>query len=153
VTRHIASAVLLLAVGVGCKDGAKRSALAYGNEKDVERFLAGYGAPVTVEGCTNVVVAGGVTRALSCTTKFAPGELASLTGKATLARASVTSVKVGETGRCEGRAGYRSDEAGVEVWSARWGCDSSNRGFLYLELHVVPATGAACVETEYTWGC
>jgi hypothetical protein len=60
---------------------------------------------------------------------------------------------LGESGRCEARAGYRSDEAGVEVWLARWGCGPPNRGFSYLELHVVPATGAACVETEYNWGC
>jgi hypothetical protein len=147
--------VLLSAVALllACRGATKRSTLSYGDEKDVERFLASNGAPVTVEACTNVVVAGGVTRALSCTTKLAPAELAALTARASLSRASATSVKLGESGRCEARAGYRSDDSGVEVWSAQWNCGPPNRGFAYLELHVVPATGAACVETQYNWGC
>ena len=145
-------ALLVLSLSA-CRGGAKRGALAYGDEKDVERFLASNGAAVTVSGCTNVVVAGGVTRAVSCTTKLTPADLGALTAKASLVRAQASSVMLGESGRCEGRAGYRSDEAGVEVWSAHWGCGPPNRGFSYLEVHVVPATGAACVETEYNWGC
>lgn len=56
-------------------------------------------------------------------------------------------------GSCELRAGFRSTDPGVEVWSDHWGCKAPPRHFGYIEIHLVTTTGAACVETEYNWGC
>jgi len=141
-----------LVLFTGCGERAvERSsdALAYGSASEVERFLAQEGVAVSLVDCQNIRQGGQVTRGLTCMTSLSREQVATLTDAFGL-ESGATRSNGGSSGHCAARL---SAEPEVEVWGAFWGCGPPSRGFGHLEIHLVPATGRACISTQYNWSC
>ena len=149
----MARVLSVLALVTGCGERAvERSsgdALEYGSAADVERFLAQQDVSLSLVECQNIRQGGQVTRGLTCMTSLRPEQVTTLTDALGL-ESGATRSNDGSSGHCAARL---AAEPEVEVWGAFWGCGPPRRGFGHLEIHLVPATGRACISTAYNWSC
>jgi hypothetical protein len=147
--RLVLPAVLLAALISACTKPASRDArLDYGSVGDVRAVLESGGATSLQLDCTNVgYPTGEVIRSVACSATLPPSTLATL--GSTLALKPGPAFHEGMRDACESRAGLRSADAGVEVLvgtNAR-----VPNGIGRIEIHVVRASGAACIEMTYPW--
>lgn len=122
--------------------------LAYGSPEDVADILRANGVTPAAMHCVNPLVGGQLIRAIACTTRLSPADVATLTERVPLAPA--TAYSQADTGDCEHTAGLRARDRGVVVYEGR--NTRVPNGIGPILVHVVPATGAACVEVHVPWG-
>lgn len=147
--RRLVPALLVSALASGCTEPARRDdRLDYGSVGDVRAVLESGGATSLQLTCSNVrYPTGDVIRSVACTTTLPASTLATLSS--TLALKPGPAFHDGMRDACESRAGLRSTEPDVEVLvgeNAR-----VPNGIGRIEIHVVRASGAACVEMTYPW--
>lgn len=140
---------MLAALATACSASSARDPhLEYGSIDDVRQILASGGATSLALDCANVRYATGeVIRSVACTTTLPAASLTSLVE--TLSLTTGPAFNAGMRDACESRSGLRSADPGVEVLVGK------NRrvqnGVGRIELHVVRASGTACVEITYPW--
>jgi len=144
-----AGLVVVMALAGGCFETPSRDArLEYGSTDDVRAVLASGGMKLPRLTCTNVRHATGeVIRSVACATTLTAPALATLI-RALPLRAG-TAFNEGMRDACESRSGLRSGDPDVEVLV---GMNTRvPNGVGRIEIHVVRASGAACVEITYPW--
>ncbi len=144
-----AMAIIWLAVAAACaRQESFERPLEYGSVDDVRAVLASGGAKSLQLDCRNVRYATGeVIRSVACTTAISERELATLVDSLRLSPGPA--FNSGMRDACESRHGLRSVDAGVDVLV---GTNTRvTNGVGRIEIHVVRATGAACIEITYPW--
>lgn len=119
----------------------------FGSGEDVAEILRANGVAPARMRCVNPRVGGHAIRAVACTTRLSRADVAALRGSVPLTRAASASQV--DTGDCEHTPGLRSRDRGVVVYRG----DNARvpNGVGPIEVHVAPATGAACIEIHYPW--
>ena len=145
--RTIGLATMLLA-SCGGGRAADRHALEYGSGEDVAAILRAGGVQAALS-CANPTQHGQVIRAVACTTRLSPEQLATLTAALPLAPGEARNRPPSHAGSCEATPGLSSSTPGVEVLV---GTNTKvPNGARRVALHVQRATGAVCIEIEYPW--
>ena len=123
--------------------------LSYGSASDVAEILRANGVKASSLSCKNPKLSGNVIRAVSCTLRLAPAEVATLSAAVPLAPGSPRYAPPGHSDSCEATPGLTSKDPGVEVLvevNSKVGNGASR-----ISVHLVRTTGAACIEIEYPW--
>lgn len=141
-------ALFLLVVSV-CACGRGGSRLAYGSGRDVENILAANGVKAPPVTCKNPRLGGSIVRGVSCTLRLTSQDVDTLVARVPLAPSNLPLFH-GHTDSCEATPGLGSKDRGVEMLAGK--NTKVTNGASDVSVHVVRATGAACIEIRYPWG-
>lgn len=150
VQRMLACLGLLLALSLACesKPASDGTLLAYGSSDDVRAILQANGVEAGLMTCANPGSRDGqITRAVACTLALAPTEIDTLVARVPLAAGE--SIPYGEINNCVASMRPRALDPRLEVLVGE--NTRVTNGVGRIELHVVRATGVACVEIHYPW--
>lgn len=144
-----AALVLVLAAACSRPAALRSPELGFGSGADVQAILEANGVAAAVSGCANVRTQGAAVRAVCCRLRLSPSDVSALAAAVPLAPGPVQHPVEHYSDSCEATAGLGSKEPGVEVLVGK--NTKVPNGASRIELHVVRATGAACVEIVYPW--